>query len=344
VRGGRALTLAALLLLVALPTLGEEDDGLEAALALEKEIAAVVGRVRPAVVAIATVAPPDETGRRRTGSGSGILISKDGLVLTNHHVAGEAERITVVTAGNRRRPAKVVGTDPEGDLALLRIDGGGPWPQVEMGDSDSLRVGQWVFAMGNPRGASTLDGEAIVTWGAITALHCLGGGMAGGQLFYGDAIQTDAELNPGNSGGPLFDLDGRLIGINGRIATRNRVGGAAVNANVGFAIPVNQVRRFLPLLEKGEKIRHGFLGVRTEEADRGVRILFVAPGSAAAAAGIEPGDHVVALDGVAVATPVRLTNLVNAYPAGEKIALRVRRNGAERIVVTALGARPEGTR
>ena len=317
---------------------------LEAARAIAAEAVATVDRLRPAVVAI-EVQGVAEDGTPRRGGGSGVVVDESGLVLTNWHVAGWSEDITVIFAGSRRMKAKVRGADREGDLTLLEVEAKGPFPAVELGDSDQLRVGQWVLAMGNPKGVST-DGRAVVTWGSVTGLNTIGGGAAGRELFYGDAIQTDAEINPGNSGGPLFDLAGRLIGINGRIASRSRVATGAVNANIGFAISVNQIRRFLPLLREGAEIRHGFLGVRVEEVEdlRGVRVSLVVPESAADQAGIERGDRLLAVDGEPVETEVRLTNLVTSRPAGTSVALRILRDDAERIVVARLTPRMEVSR
>jgi serine protease Do len=328
------------------PTPPEERATLlERAEALQAEIAAMIERVRPTVVAIHAWGKDDEDGTPRNAVGSGVIVSPEGYVLTNHHVVGWAEGVRVIRGGSRARTAKIVGRDEDGDLALLQVEGSaeaGPWPVVEFGDSESLRPGQWVFALGNPRTLSA-DGRLVVTWGSVTALHCLGGGRKGGQYFYGDAIQTDAELNPGNSGGALFDTKGRLVGLNGRIATGRTSGDGAVNANVGFAIPASQILRFLPLLRRGEPIRHGYLGVRVErdDGDRSdVRVVHVLPGTAAARAGVRPGDRLLAVDGLPVDSEIRLTNIVSSWPAGAKVALRLARDGRERIVIATLGVRP----
>jgi len=318
---------------------GDEPDPRAAALALEEEIARTIERVKPTVVAILIRRLDPATGRLRTGGGSGVFVSPDGFVLTNDHVAGDVQEIVVVAAGRRRMKAKLIGRDPAGDLALLKVPEAGPFPVPTFGDSDAVRVGQRVLAMGNPRGMA-IDGEPVVTIGVVSALHCLGGSRTDGRYFYGDAIQTDAEINPGNSGGPLFDTAGRLLGINGRIATRVRVMSGAVNTNVGFSIPVNQIRRFLPHLRKGGEVRHGYLGVRVRAGAGGVEVLHVVEKSAAARAGLRCGDVLLALDGHPVKSALRVTNLVSTYPAGDRVALRLKRGGRTRIVIVPLDARP----
>jgi len=195
-----------------------------------------------------------ETGRKVSdafvfiGGGSAVLISPDGWFLTNHHVGGTMDKGTTVWLSDGRSfRAKLVCTDPVGDLALFKLqDVKEKLPHVEFGDSDALEVGQYVVAVGNPFGLATTPAPdrrryPSVSLGVVSARHRY-------QQNYGDCIQTDAAVNPGNSGGPLVTLDGRLVGINGRIATRymNRV-----NSGVGFAIAANQVKRFLPEMMEG---------------------------------------------------------------------------------------------
>ncbi len=339
----RAVSIMFLALLILAPVAAGGEANRERAKALQSKIQDLVKRVRPAVVSIFASGPSEIGPGFRQGAGSGVLLSESGLVLTNHHVAGWAQDISVTLAGRRVVPAKIVGADPGGDLLLLKLEEEGPWPFVRLGDSDALKPGSWVFAMGNPRGVSA-DGRAIVTWGTVTADHRLGGAPRGRRPFYGDAIQTDAEINPGNSGGPLFDLAGRLVGINGRIATLTRLEGnrGAVNARVGYAVPTSQIVRFLPLLKAGGVVRHGYLGVRTIPlAGGGLEVSFVVPGSAAERAGIHHGDLLLAIDGVVLTGRVRLTNLLSSRPEGQRVAVRLRRQDEERIFVVALGARPE---
>ncbi len=349
----RAITLSLLLVLV-LPAPGASGEGggrdrgaIEAsrkrAGVLQAKVQALVRRVRPAVVSIFASGPSEIGPGFRQGAGSGVLISADGFVLTNDHVAGWAKDVSVTLAGRRVLPARIIGRDPGGDLLLLKVEAGGPLPFASFGDSGALRPGAWVFAMGNPRGVSP-DGRAIVTWGTVTAVNRLGGNPRGRRQFYGDAIQTDAEINPGNSGGPLFDLNGKLVGINGRIATTTQLKGnlGAVNTRVGYSIPTSQIRRFLPRLMVGGLVRHGYLGVRTTALQNGdLAVSFVIPGSAAERAGIAHGDIMLAIDGEKITGRVRLTNLISSRPEGQRVAVRVRRGDAERIFVVTLGARPE---
>ncbi|MCU0724364.1 MAG: trypsin-like peptidase domain-containing protein [Planctomycetes bacterium] len=331
----KRLVLATVLLLA--PTARGGDDLLVQARALEAEVVATVDRVRPAVVAIEARGGPE--GGLPARGGSGVIIDASGLVLTNHHVVGRGAEVFVTLAGRRRLRATVLGEDESGDLCLLRLPGPGPFPSVEFGDPRALRVGDWLVAMGNPRGVAE-DGRAAVSFGILSARHVLGGGGPGRRLFYGDALQTDAEVNPGNSGGPLFDLSGRLMGINGRIATRIQAGGGGVNSNVGFAIPADQIRRFLPHLLAGGEVRHGYLGVRAHEGEAGVvSVAVVLPQTAAETAGLRPGDVLLAMDGEPVTSTVRLLNLVSSRPAGDRVALRIRRDGAERILIFPLGER-----
>ena len=342
-RVGFSLLLA--LLLISPFAVGDEEkqSKAERAKLLQSKVQALVEKVRPAVVSVFASGPSETGPGFRQGSGSGVLLTKGGLVLTNHHVAGWAKDISVTLAGRRTVPATIVGSDPGGDLTLLQLTGDGPWPAVELGDSEALSPGAWVFAMGNPRGVSA-DGRAIVTWGTVTAVHRLGGIPRGRRQFYGDAIQIDAEINPGNSGGPLFDLTGRLVGINGRIATLTQLEGnrGAVNARVGYAVPASQIKRFLPRLKAGGLVRHAYLGVRTTVLTGGeLAVSFVIPGSAAEQAGIRHGDVLLAIDGEKLTGRVRLTNLLSSRPEGQRVAVRLRRGEQERIFAVTLGPRPE---
>ena len=316
----RALTpaLIALTALSAAPAAAR--DAAASARADEARIIEVVERASRAFVAI--------------GGGSGIVVSPDGEILTNHHVAGSreiGETWVVTLPGGRFENARVIGTDPRGDVSLLKLDGAGPFEHVELADSDAVAVGQQVFALGNPFGFSK-DGTPHVTVGVVSAVHRFQGG-------YSDAIQTDAALNPGNSGGPLLDMQGRLLGINGRIAVRF---GARANTGIGYAIPTNQIRAFLPHFRRDGAVSHGVLrGVSLEdtaEGGTGALVESIRPGSRAAAAGLRSGDVIVAADGRAVDTPRRLEGIVGTLPAGSQLALRVRRG--ERTIDLGLTLRP----
>jgi serine protease Do len=267
------------------------------------------------------------------GGGSGVLISETGYCLTNHHVAGTQQQTRVTLYTGEQIYAKLVCTDATGDLSLFKLQGGETekFPYVELGDSDRLEVGQFVMACGNPFGI-TLPAEdrkmyPTITFGIVSALHR-------NQGTYFDCIQTDAAVNPGNSGGPLVTLDGRLVGINGRIATRymNRV-----NSGVGYAIPSNQIKNFLPEMMKGGeggKIQHGMVGglvlADQNTSGRGAQVQQVKPDSAADKSGLHKGDMVTGINGYPVFNRERFLGVVGTYPMGTEVELHVQR-GAEAV-------------
>jgi S1-C subfamily serine protease len=257
--------------------------------------------------------------------GSGVFISEDGYCLTNHHVAGTTPQVRVTLFSGKQLFAKLVCTDPVGDLSLFKAQGaeGEKFPFVEVGDSDKLEVGQYVVACGNPFGI-TLPAEdnrmyPSISLGIVSALHRY-------QDQYFDCIQTDAAVNPGNSGGPLVTLDGKLVGINGRIATRymNRV-----NSGVGYAIPSNQIKAFLPQMMKGGengKIFHGMLaGLALESSTpgAGARVLAVRANSAADKTGLRKGDLVTEVNGYRVFNRERFLGVTGLYPMGTEVSLKV---------------------
>ena len=257
--------------------------------------------------------------------GSGVVISHEGRMLTNHHVIqqmyDQGERVFPVVINNRPYQADLLGIVARGDLALLQIQlaDGETLPYAELADSDQLKVGQTVIAIGNPFSTMGRTGDPSVSTGIISLLHKNAGG-------YSSAIITDAAVNPGNSGGPLLTKDGKLAGINGQIRSRT---GARANTGIGLAIPANQIARFLPELEKanGENVLHGFLrGVRfdTEEADglfNGAEISSVVENSNAAAAGLQAGDRIVEAGGLPIHNSVRLRGLLRSYPEGAEVAI-----------------------
>lgn len=265
------------------------------------------------------------------GGGSGAIIDPTGIMLTNHHVAGDRHE-WVVRHGERLYRATALGHDPIGDLTALQIHGDGPFPYLEIGDSEALVVGQTVIAVGNPFATATGFNDPTVTAGIISALNRF-------QGTYSDAIQHDAPINPGNSGGPLVDGDGRLIGINGRISTRT---GARANTGIGQAIPADQIRRFLPLLVSadGGLVRHGLLrgaiGNNDEDDNlrNGAEIQSVVAGSAAADAGLQAGDRIVNIDGKEVMSLTRMLGIIGTYPAEADITMVAIRND-ERVTLTA---------
>jgi len=276
--------------------------------------------------------PPAPHGRRKYvqyGQGSGFLIGSDGIILTNHHVVGDADRIRVRLSDGREFPAKLVGTDPKSDVAVIRIQAQN-LPHLELGDSDRIEVGEWVVAVGNPFGLAE-----TVTAGIVSAK----GRSRMGISDYEDFIQTDAAINPGNSGGPLLNLDGQVIGINSAIYTRS--GGYM---GIGFAIPINLARGIEEQLLHGGKVERGYLGVLAQDltpelaqslavkAEKGALIGSVTKGSPAAAAGLEEGDVVVAIDGRPVDGSNTLRNDIGMLRPGTIVKLAVQR-GADRLTI-----------
>jgi S1-C subfamily serine protease len=315
-----SLALASLLLLT--PGARAQDAAaLERARAVERDLVGLIERVSQAFVVI--------------GGGSGVIVSPDGEILTNHHVAGSREvgQIwTVMRPGGVIERAKMIGMDPRGDIALLKLEGKGPYPYVEMADSDAVRAGDAAIALGNPFGFSK-DGSPHVTLGVISAVHRFQGG-------YSDAIQTDTAINPGNSGGPLLDLSGRLVGINGRIAVRF---GTRANTGVGYAIPTNQIREFLPEFRAKGVVNHGTVsGLVLRDTPRGgdgALVERVVPGSAAHAKGLRAGDVIVEADGRPVHNPQRFSGIIGTFPAGANVGIVARRGDDTVRVDVALEAR-----
>ncbi|MBN1418418.1 MAG: trypsin-like peptidase domain-containing protein [Planctomycetes bacterium] len=266
-------------------------------------------------------------------NGSGVVVSADGEVLTNNHVVMGIGRIEVRLAGGRRFVGEVVGREPIGDFALLKLRDAKGLEFLPIGDSDALQVGEFVIAIGNPFRLGNRNGyfptpasfEPTVTLGSVTGLYRFRGG-------YSAAIQTDAAINPGNSGGPLVDLDGRLVGINGMIETRfqNRV-----HSGVGFAVPAAQILRYLSRLReaKGGVVPRGDIPglslVREPSGGAGAEVGTVSPGSFAAKAGFRAGDAIVGIGAYAIPSWVRFLGLVGTFPAGDEVSVRVRRADGE---------------
>jgi serine protease Do len=258
------------------------------------------------------------------GIGSGVIVSADGYILTNNHVVAGADEVTVTLASGRDVPAKVVGTDPMSDLAVVQVSEHG-LPAATLGDSDSLRVGEWVVAAGNPFGL-----RDTVTAGIVSAK-----GRANVRIAeYEDFIQTDAAINPGNSGGPLINLHGRVVGINTAIATRS-----GSNAGVGFAIPINMAKSVMESLIQNGQVVRGWLGVVIQplneemarsfgyDSTEGALISDVLPDSPADDAGLKPGDIVVEFNGTKVHDMQQLRNLAAATEPGTKVGIDVIRDG-----------------
>lgn len=293
--------------------------------AAEENLIETIEKVRPAFVFV--------------GGGSGVLISPDGYILTNYHVVGKEiggagakewmvylSSLAAHTDNGTSYRAKLVGEDPRGDIALLKIpETDKPFPYVEIGDSDTLSPGQSVIVIGNPFRLGELDLQPSVSTGIISALHRY-------KEDYSDAIQIDAPVNPGNSGGPLITLDGKLVGINGRIDTRHEF--IKINTGIGYAIPVNQIKKFLDILKKGGKVRHSFiegLALSKENTDgAGVRVENVSPGSSGDKAGLQKGDTILKVDNLEVYNYNRFNGIIGTYPAGSSVILTVKQVYSER--------------
>lgn len=277
--------------------------------------------------------PPDRDAPRR-GAGTGFLIDASGHILTNHHVIEDADRIIVRLADGRSLRAERVGSDPETDIALIKVSAPEPLPYAPLGDSDTLRVGEWVLAIGNP-----LAYEHTVTVGVVSFI--------GRKLFNTSLdryIQTDAAISFGNSGGPLINARGEVIGINAAVSSRA--------ANIGFAVPINQATAILPQLRETGRVSRGYIGVVPRDVDPDLRqslglpsltgalVQDVTPGSPGARAGLRPYDLIVAVDGKPVRGDDELIDLIASRRPGTTATLQVVRDGRAVDVPVKLAERP----
>ena len=294
-----------------------------------RTVVAAVDRVAPAVANVEIQQRSKSHQRQIGGTGSGFVITPDGFILTNSHVVHGTSRIVVNLSDGRDYPAQLIGDDPETDLAVIRIDAP-HLVHVRLADSESLRVGQIAIAIGNPLGF-----QASVTTGVISAL---GRSMysQSGRLI-DNIIQTDAALNPGNSGGPLINARGEVIGINSQIATG---GSGDANVGIGFAIPIATAKSELSTLERGGTVRHPFLGVETVPGRNGALIRRVESGSPAAGAGLRRGDVIVSLEGKSIGDPDALTTAVASHHPGDSVSVGYVRNGTHHTASLKLGTRP----
>ncbi|MBK1658527.1 DegQ family serine endoprotease [Paracraurococcus ruber] len=279
-----------------------------------------------------------ERPHRTMGQGSGFIIDPSGYVVTNNHVVGEADSVRVELADGRDLPAKVVGTDPKTDIALLKIEAGRDLPTVGFGASDRVRVGEWVLAMGNPFG---LGGTA--TAGIVSAR-----GRQIGAGPYDDFIQTDASINPGNSGGPLFNAAGEVVGVNSAIFSPS--GG---NIGIGFAIPSSMVQGIVAQLKDTGRVERGWLGVSMQrldaelasalsiQAEKGVLIGGVERNGPAAKAGVQAGDVVTAVGDRAIRLPRDLAEAVAGVKPGQAVTLHLLRDGKPVEQHVTLGQMPD---
>ncbi|RLC61312.1 MAG: 2-alkenal reductase [Chloroflexota bacterium] len=336
----------------------------EPANALEAQVEAVYDLAGPAVVNITSVSYAYDFFFRpvpQEGTGSGFIYDTEGHIVTNYHVVENAEELSVTLADGRVFSAEIVGVDPSNDLAVIRIEADNLPGPVALGDSDTLRVGQFVVAIGNPFGL-----ERTLTVGVISSLGRIIQSPDG--RFIGEAIQTDAAINPGNSGGPLLNLQGQVIGVNSQIVSPSRA-----NAGIGFAVPVNTVRRVVPQLIAHGHYPHPWLGVQLldltserakvirqvgmEVPDEGLLVLEVVPDSPADRAGIRGGDRIVRLGNVRIPLGGDVIIAINGEPmtniqeltvyletqtqVGDTVEVTIIRDGKEQSIRVKLAERPE---
>src|SRR5690349_8961406 len=280
----------------------------------------------------------DQVPERASSLGSGVIVSSSGYLLTNHHVVEAADEIEVALPDGKKLLAKVVGNDPETDLAVLRVNAD-HLPAITFGSSDALRVGDVVLAIGNPFGVGQ-----TVTGGIVSALGRTGLGINTFENF----IQTDAPINPGNSGGALIDAGGNLVGINTAIFSRS--GGSM---GIGFAIPVSTAKMVLEQIVKSGSVTRGWIGVEVQEitptlaesfklgSQRGALIAGVLRGGPADRAGVRPGDILVEVQGKPVADPAGMLNLIAALAPGQAAKVRLKRQGQDVDATVTVGRRPK---
>jgi serine protease Do len=267
--------------------------------------------------------------------GSGFIIDKDGYIVTNNHVIENADEIVVILNNEKEFDAKIVGRDKNTDLALIKIEPHHKLPVLEFGDSDTLKVGQWVVAIGNPFGL-----EHTVTAGIVSAK-----GRVIGSGPYDDFIQTDASINPGNSGGPLLNMQGRVIGINTAIV--------AGGQGIGFAIPVNLAKKIIGQLKNSGEVTRGWLGVGIQDISgevaeyygikdkKGVLVTEVFPGDPADSAGIKPKDIIVSVNGKAIDSARKLTGIIADTTVGDTAKIDILRNGKSKTFNVKIAKREE---
>jgi serine protease Do len=267
--------------------------------------------------------------------GSGFIIDKEGFVVTNNHVIEDADQIKVKLKDEREFDAEIVGRDPNTDIALLKISSGQDLPTAKLGDSNELKVGEWVVAIGSPFGL-----EHTVTAGIVSAK-----GRVIGSGPYDDFIQTDASINPGNSGGPLLNLKGEVVGINTAIV--------ATGQGIGFAIPVNLAKGIIVALKSEGEVTRGWLGVAIQDlssdmaeyyeikSKKGVFVADVFEGDPADKAGIKPKDIILEINGQKIKTSRQLTSMIAGIHVGESVEIKILRDGKEKTVTVEIVKRDE---
>ena len=276
--------------------------------------------------------PPQE--RRQGGVGTGFIIDKSGYIITNNHVVEDADTIKVKLKDEREFTAKVIGRDPQTDVALIKVEAKGDLPVASLGRSAELKVGEWVVAVGSPFGL-----EQTVTAGIVSAK-----GRAIGSGPYDDFIQTDASINPGNSGGPLLNLDGEVVGINTAIIAQGQ--------GIGFAIPIDMATKIVAQLKDNGEVTRGWLGVNIQDlkgelaeyygakSSEGVLVTDVVPGNPADKAGIKAKDIITAVDGEKIETSRELTAKAATLPVGDTTKITVLRDGKEKTFDVKVAKRP----
>lgn len=365
------VALSVLALTCHLPTFSDDSSGLKA-IALLKEtskgISYIAGKSIPAVVFIESEIPYEASaslgpnpldmfrddffnrffgmpfpelapkkGKTEIAKGSGFIVSKDGYIITNNHVVKGASKVTVTLNDGKKLEAKIIGRDPKTDIAVIKIEGSN-FSSLELGDSDSIDIGEWVIAIGNPFGL-----DASVTVGVVSA-------KGRNQLNitdFEDFIQTDAAINPGNSGGPLIDVDGKVIGINTAI-----VSGSGGYMGVGFAVPSNMAKNVVKqLIEKGEVIR-GYIGVTMQPVDEDLAASFglksqdgalasdIIKDSPAEKAGLKQGDIILSYNGITVKNISSLRNAISQMAPGTEVSLIITRDGKQIPIKVIIGNYP----
>ena len=348
----------------ATPAFASEDQAIEQLRNLNKAFTSIAERVTPTVVTISTretvagaawsreipesyrrffrMPRREERRRERPGLGSGIIMTADGYILTNHHVAGSADEITVILNDNQEFEARLVGTDSLTDVAVVKIDAEG-LAAAPVGDSDAVRIGEWVMAVGAP-----LDLRSTVTSGIVSALGRNLDVISDRSGFaVEDFIQTDAAINPGNSGGALINLDGEVIGVNTAIAS-----GTGGFVGYGFAIPINLARKVMDDIVSHGRVRRGFLGINLRSVDasladafgmdgpRGVLIANVFSDTPADVAGLRDEDIILSIDKRPVNRPNQVQSLIARKHPDETVALEIRRKSRTITLPVKLGEKP----
>jgi len=289
---------------------------------------------------------PDREFKQR-GLGSGVIIDPEGYILTNEHVIRDADKITVTLSDGREFKGEIKGSDARSDLAVIKINARN-LPVAALGDSDKLKIGQWVVAIGNPFGFAMQNPEPTVTAGVISALHRSLGRTLAQDKDYNDLIQTDAAINPGNSGGPLVNLKGEIVGIN--VAIFSTSGGYQ---GIGFAIPANNAKRIISRLIEGKQVLYGWLGVTVQDLNddlakhfgltdkTGALVAGVVEKSPAEKAGIKEGDVIRQFDNQPTNSVRDLLNVVGKAEVGRKVKVKIIRDKKEMSIDVEIGERPQ---